>query len=109
MFPQVKTPLSLSQKNYLSTETHLTVAHYENFKLESPVLVLQVPLVFSPDLTPLRQQMQRTKLTSQVNSSRLSLPANLRMSPRLVSVNRWVFLNFIQGGIRIQQNGSDWI
>lgn len=42
----------------------------------------QVPLIFSPDLTPLRQQMQRTKLTGQAHASRLSLPANLRMSPR---------------------------
>ncbi len=45
--------------------------------------VPQVPLTYSPDLTPLRQQMQRTKLNSQANTARLSLPANLRMSPRL--------------------------
>lgn len=44
----------------------------------------QVPLTFSPDITPLRQQMQRSKLTNvqqQSNCSRLSLP-NIRISPR---------------------------
>jgi len=42
----------------------------------------QVPLIFSPDVTPLRQQMQRSKLaTVQGGNSRLSLP-NIRLSPR---------------------------
>jgi hypothetical protein len=30
--------------------------------------------------------MQRTKLNSQANTARLSLPANLRMSPRLEKI-----------------------
>jgi len=47
----------------------------------------QVPLTFSPDInhTPLRQQMQRAKLTalSQSSGSRLLLPnSNVRTSPR---------------------------
>jgi len=42
----------------------------------------QVPLTFSPDVTPLRQQMQRSKLAlAHQNNSRLSLP-NIRISPR---------------------------
>ncbi|XP_023333508.1 uncharacterized protein LOC111705248 [Eurytemora carolleeae] len=42
----------------------------------------QVPLTFSPDVTPLRQQMQRAKLSNiQGANSRLSLP-NIRLSPR---------------------------
>eukprot|EP00088_Acartia_fossae_P007776 TRINITY_DN13648_c1_g1_i3.p1 TRINITY_DN13648_c1_g1~~TRINITY_DN13648_c1_g1_i3.p1 ORF type:complete len:442 (+),score=83.31 TRINITY_DN13648_c1_g1_i3:81-1406(+) len=43
----------------------------------------QIPLTYSPDVTPLRQQMQRNKLAAvqQNPTSRLSLP-NIRISPR---------------------------
>jgi len=43
----------------------------------------QIPLIYSPDITPLRQQMQRNKLAAvqQSQNSRLSLP-NIRISPR---------------------------